>query len=169
MATYIKIASNTVGAGGVASVTFSSIPSTYTDLILKLSLRNTAAGNDLTLKFNGSTAQEYSDRYLFGSGSAATSGSDATNGTGNYSLINSSNYTANTFGSNEIYIPNYRSSNYKSSSYETVQETNASAVYMAMYAGLWANTSAITSLTIAPTSGNLAQYSTLTLYGVSNA
>jgi hypothetical protein len=160
-----KISDTTVSSP-VASVDFTSIPEGYTDLMIKTSLRNTGTSNDLTLKFNGSSASQYSDRNLFGSGSAVTSGTDATNGAGLYSLINSSNYTANTFGSNEYYIPNYRSANNKSVSYESLQETNATGVYMAMYAGLWANTAAITSITFAPASGTFATNSTFTLYGV---
>jgi hypothetical protein len=166
--TYTLLEQITVGAAGASSVTFNSIPQTgYTDLVVKTSLRNTGTSNDLTLKFNGSSVSQYSDRYLFGNGSTATSGTDATSGAGLYSLINSSNYTASTFGSNEYYIPNYTSANNKSVSYETVQESNATGVYMAMYAGLWANTAAITSMTFAPASGSFAQFSTFSLYGVS--
>ena len=166
--TYTLLEQITVGAAGASSVTFNSIPQTgYTDLVLKTSLRNTGTSNDLTLKFNGSSVSEYSDRNLFGSGSAATSGTDATSGAGLYSLINSSSYTASTFGSNEYYIPNYTSASNKTVSYESVQETNAAGVYMAIYAGLWANTAAITSITFAPASGSFAQHSTFSLYGVS--
>ena len=53
--TYTLIASNTVGSGGAASISFSSIPSTYTDLLVKISTRdNTGSFNDMLLTFNGS-------------------------------------------------------------------------------------------------------------------
>jgi hypothetical protein len=74
--TYTLIASSTVSAGGVSSIDFTSIPSTYTDLCLKLSIR-TAASSDypaIVLRFNGSSSAVYSYKYLLGSGSAASSG-----------------------------------------------------------------------------------------------
>jgi hypothetical protein len=170
MATYIKIASNTVGAGGAASVTFSSIPSTYTDLILKISSRNNGSTNNFTMKFNGSSASEYRDVGIWGNGSSASSPADPTSGAGIYGLMNQSTYTANSFDNTEIYIPNYSSSNFKPVSIDEVQESNQTGIYMALVAGLWSNTSAINSITLQPlSSNNYVQYSTFTLYGVSNA
>lgn len=167
MATYVKIASNTVGAGGVASVTFSSIPSTYTDLILKFSARNAADSSQGFITFNGS-ATSYTGKRLYGSGSAASS--DAGNTTNfNPSCVTASSYTASTFGNAEVYIPNYAGSNYKSVSIDAVTENNATTAYGGVFAGLWSNTAAITSITVTANGGNLAQYSTFTLYGVSNA
>ena len=172
MATYIKIASNTVGAGGVASVTFSSIPSTYTDLVLKMSVRdNTAAtGKDYKIEFNGVTTS-YNYRRIYGDSAAAYSDTAAT---GQSATIDSASATANTFANCEIYIPNYASANYKSWSADTVSENNASAAnsaYANLYAGLWSNTAAINSVAIKPISGTptIQQYSTFTLYGISNA
>jgi hypothetical protein len=65
-----------------------------------------------------------------------------------------------------MYIPNYASSNYKSFSIDSVTENNGTVAYQIMHAGVWSNTAAITSLTITAAGGNLAQYSTATLYGV---
>lgn len=167
MATYIKIASNTVGSGGAASVTFSSIPSTYTDLVVKLSLRNgTNADNSLGMSFNASSAN-FTSKYIQGSGSAAYSFSRS-----DYfqlAIVNESSSTANTFASADVYIPNYRSSNYKSFSIDTATENNSSSANMELVAGLWSNTAAITSITFTAGAGSFAQYSTATLYGISNA
>ena len=111
--TYIKIASNTVGSGGVSSITFSSIPQTYTDLVIKASVR-TSRGftNDaLSIKLNN-----------------------------------------------------------KSFSSESVIENNGTDARVEMMASLWANTSAVTSITIDVYTGNtLLQYSTFTLYGIKNS
>lgn len=167
MATYIKIASNTVGAGGVASVTFSSIASTYTDLILKFSARNTADSSQGLITLNGS-ATSFTGRRLYGSGSTVSA--DAGNTTNfNPSSVTASSYTANTFGNGEIYIPNYAGSNNKIVGIDAVTENNATTAYGGVFAGLWSNTSAVTSITITANTGNIAQYSTFTLYGVSNA
>jgi len=76
--------------------------------------------------------------------------------------------TASTFGNGQVYIPNYAGSNNKSTSADTVSEDNATLAYSALTAGLWSNTAAITSITIAAVT-NFAQYSTAYLYGISNA
>ena len=171
MATYIKIASSTVGSGGVASVTFSSIPATYTDLCLKISTRSSASGaggsgvwDFATIKFNGSSTN-YSERFVYGDGTTAASGSaSALDFWTDYSAA-----TASTFGSTEIYIPNYTSSNYKCVSVDTVAENNGTNAFEGLNAGLWSDTAAINSIVFTPGSGSWVQYSTFTLYGISNA
>jgi hypothetical protein len=165
--TYTKIDSVTVGSGGVASITFSSIPATYTDLVVKNSSRAASGTNDMKLTFNGS-GSGYSDRSIYGSG---TIGQSSTNSASNIfpGVINSNTTTANTFASNEYYIPNYTSSNFKTVSVDSLTENNATTAYSFLVAALWSNTSAITSITLAPNSGNFDQYSTFTLYGISNA
>lgn len=174
MATYIQIASVTVGAGGASTASFSSIPSTYTDLVVLASVRNDgASGNDygyMQLIFNGSTAN-YSARRILGYSTAANSGS----GTILLTPQNTNAATANTFSNMEIYIPNYNSSNYKSLSINGVTENNATAAETAFCvteAGLWSSTSALTSLGFQVYSGygtTILQHSTFTLYGISKS
>jgi hypothetical protein len=168
MPTYTKIASNTVGAGGVASVTFSSIPQTYTDLVLKVSARSTAGGafNNCTIAFNGSSAN-FTSIWLGIAGTSAVSYTQAAFGVNHLFYIPASGATANTFGNGEIMFPNYRSSNFKSFSADGANEDNNASIYEGLTAGLWSQTAAITSLTVA--GNNFAQYSTFTLYGISNA
>jgi hypothetical protein len=75
--------------------------------------------------------------------------------------------TANTFGSTEIYIPNYTSGNYKSSSADSVTENNATTAYAQLAASLWNNTAPINSIKIFSANlGSIAQYSTAHLYGI---
>jgi len=162
--TMTLIASNTVGSGGVSSVTFSSIPATYTDLVVKVSARNTTATLDCYINFNGSSSN-LSRKVLYGNGSSATSGS----GSDGYVIwLSQSSDTANTFGNAEIYIPNYTSSNYKSFSADSVSENNGTTAYQFLDAGLWSSSSAITSFTLYSGS-NFAQYSTFYLYGINNS
>ena len=145
-----------------ASVTFSNIPQTgYTDLKIVVSARSTDA-NNIYITFNGVTTS-YASRFLYGTGSAAASGNDATRYVG---TTNDSTTTANTFGNAEIYIPNYTSSNFKSVSTDSVGETNATTIYSVLDAQLWSNTAAITSIALAPSSGSYVQYSTFSLYGL---
>jgi hypothetical protein len=165
--TFELIASSTVGSGGASSIDFTSIPSTYTDLVLKASARFSASQNWLLISFNGSTSN-LSVRGVYGTGSSAASFT----GTQNSLLGNDSAYTASTFSNGDLYIPNYAGSNYKSYSIDTVQENNASSpVYAFLNAGLWSNTSAITSITLTPEGSgvNIVQYSSFYLYGVKNA
>jgi hypothetical protein len=158
--TYTKIASVTVGSGGAANITFSSIPSTFTDLVLKFSIRDSQDTNTVDFKINGSTAN-LSARRVTGTGSSALSST--------YTEVQTvpSTYTASTFGNGELYIPNYTSSNNKSMSFDIVTENNATLSYAHLEAWLWSNSAAITSLEFAARSGgNIAQYSTATLYGI---
>lgn len=172
MATYKLIASNTVGSGGVASVTFSSIPSTYTDLVLKGSVRSALGGDneDLAFQFNNDTTTNKSYRRLLGFGSGVLSDNGSSVDIMTAGLINASTTTASTFGSVEIYIPNYASSNAKSSSVDTVSETNATVAYASLAANVWTGTAAITSIKIFGANlANLVQYSTFYLYGIKNS
>ena len=163
--TYKKIASVAVGSGGSAAITFSSIPATYTDLALKLSLRTSSTGGDAYIKFNTSSSN-FSRRDLYGDGSSAASSSASDNYAGN---INNTNQTASTFSVMEIYIPNYAGSTNKSFSSETNQENNATAAFARLLAGLWSQTAAITDIEITPNTGNWVQYSTAVLYGISKS
>jgi hypothetical protein len=165
--TYEIIASVNVGSGGAASIDFTSIPSTYTDLLLSVSLRSTEATveTNATISFNGSGANK-SARTLYGNGSTASSFTYASE---IYLWLSGANSTASTFGNSQYYIPNYASSNNKSISIDSTSENNGTLVAQSLTAGLWANSSAITSITITCGGGNFVQYSTAYLYGISNA
>lgn len=166
--TYTLIASSTVGSGGAADITFSSIPSTYTDLVVHLTARTTATGTmtNIKLDFNGTTSNR-SFRGLYGTGSAAGSETDTTIMAG---YVSGDGATANTFGSTFIYIPNYASSNYKSVSTDSVGEDNATYALANLNAALWSDTAAITSIKLYPdASKNFKQYSTAYLYGIKSS
>ena len=161
--TFVKIATVTVGAGGSSTMTFSSIPSTYTDLQMNFSIRNTGDFNTVGLTINGVSTNQ-TTRRVVGTGSAAQSST--------YTEVqdNASTTTANTFASGSLYIPNYTSSNNKSMSFDIVSENNATQAYATLEAWLWSQTSAITSLGFSGLyGGTLAQYSTATLYGISKS
>jgi hypothetical protein len=160
-----KIASNDLTTTA-SSVTFSSIPQGYTDLKVVVSNRTNSGGvNIMGITFNGVTTG-YSFRNLEGNGSAAASGGGTSTG-GWAGLVQPPSYTANTFSSNEIYIPNYTSSNNKSWSVDSTTENNATASYMELIAGSWSNTAAITSIAITDLGGNsFVSGSTFTLYGI---
>jgi len=125
---------------------------------------------DTLLTFNGSSSG-YSMRGIYSS--APTLGSFSSSGaayiSGTYENTNQSGNTT-IFSNSEYYIPNYTLSNNKSVSVDGVTEKNAATdIYMSLVSGLWANSSAITSLKLMPMySLSFAQHSTATLYGIKN-
>lgn len=164
--TFVKIASVTVGSGAPQSIDFTSIPSTYTDLVIKASVRKLESGGSVNLQmlFNGSTSG-YAQKALFGDGSTATSASDNTELS--FMYVTSASNTSNTFNNAEIYIPNYAASTNKSVSVDSVTENNTQANIMTLMAGLWSNSAAINQITLRVYSPNtLTQNSTFTLYGI---
>jgi len=167
--TYTLISSVTVGSGGSASIEFTSIPATYTDLLVKLSgrsSRSAATMEEFVLTFNNNTSS-YSERQLRGDGSSVIS--QTFSGASIQQLGQpGAGATANTFGNWEFYIPNYAGSNYKSISLDGVTENNATQAYTNFEAGLWSNTAAITSIKLSAGSYLAVQYSTAYLYGISN-
>ena len=169
--TFIKIASVTVGSGGASSIDFTSIPSIYTDLVIKHSVRYSSNGDASSyIRFNGDTGTNYKRVLLYGdpaAGSAASVSATANSAYGG--TVGLSTFTANTFASNDVYVPNYAGSNQKSFSVDGVSENNATLAYEFLAAGLWTNTSAITSISIFPAGGTFVQYSTATLYGIKNS
>jgi hypothetical protein len=160
--TYVQIASVTVGGGGAASMAFSSIVGTYTDLVVKISSRADADVVDVICSVNGSALD--SGKRLRGNGVNAASTSTAQN-----FGVNNSGATASTFSNAEWYFPNYAGSNNKSVSMDGVTENNGTDAYASLVAGLESTASAITALSFAPSSGNFVQYSTATLYGISKS
>jgi len=171
--TFTKISSVTVGSGGASNINLTSIPSTYTDLCVKVTARTNLSDTEefLRLEFNGSGGTAYSYRNVYGNGSTAVSLNDA--GVANVlygGISNASLSTSNTFSNCELYIPNYAGSNNKSFSADLVNEQNATKAFTMLVAGLWSNTSAITSVKLTPASGgSFVQYSTATLYGIKNS
>lgn len=169
--TYVAIA-KTVLTGTQATVTFSSIPSTYTDLVLLLSVRQNAATywQNVNLTFNNDTSSIYSMRTLTGAGSVT--GSFSTSAAANIVLqaITGDSATANSFNSGEIYIPNYAGSTNKPISSIQIEETNdTSNNRLTAQAGLYSSTNAINRIDLATTSGAFMSGSRFDLYGIKNS
>lgn len=165
--TYEKIASVTVGSGGASPIEFASIPQTFDDLELHLSLRDTSGGANAyncRLEVNLAGSSNTTNRWLQGNGAATASGS----GTNIIFLYPGTGSTASTFGNAKIYFPNYSSSSVKKSfSTEAATENNGTTAYLWLAAGLYDFTTAISNLKIlADTAQTFAQHSTATLYGI---
>jgi hypothetical protein len=164
---YTLISTVTVGAGGAASIDFTSISGSFTDLLLVYSLRDNRSSDPtspLGFKINGVSTNRAWRHLESGAGGGANSGS----GTNEWSAYsNGGTATANTFSSGQIYIPNYAGTANKAFNSDSVAETNATNNEIAIWANLWAQTSAITGLSLTcPLATAFAQYSTASLYGI---
>jgi len=157
-----------------SSVSFSNIPQTYTDLVVKISARSSAAavGDNLQVTFNGSSSG-YTGLRIYSNPNSGSSPLSYTwsNTYGLVGIVDAGNETGSTFSNIEMTIPNYTSNNYKIYSVDSAEENVASAnAFIEIDAMTWANTAPITSMTFAvSTSPNtFASGSEFTLYGVKN-
>ena len=161
-ATYEPIATNTLSTAA-ASITFSSIAATYTDLRLIFSAPAAAASYYIYLELNGDTGANYSRTMLFGNGTTPTS---STSSADNFALVGYQSATVPTF--QDINIFSYAGSKYKTLLTSSSQDQNGSgSVYRIV--GLWQNTAAITSIAIKPQTSTFATGTIATLYGIKAA
>jgi hypothetical protein len=149
-----------------ASIAFTSIPQTFTDLVIVASGRSerTAGFEDYLITFNGSSAN-FSWIRLGGQGSGSPYSDSGT--TGRLGQIDTDFATANTFGNLTAYISNYTAATNKSISVDFVTENNATQAFQEIVALLWSNTAAINSFTLTTTNGfNFKAGTIISLYGV---
>ena len=159
--TYVAIATQTLGSAA-ASVTFSSIPSTYTDLVCIVNAGITSGIEDIALTFNSDTGTNYSRTYLYGDGSSAVSGANS-----NVSRIAIGSFGSGVInGTNIFSVMNYANT----TTFKTVvsRGNNAGAGVLS-YAGVWRNTAAITSMLLSTTGSTWMAGSTFSLYGITAA
>lgn len=163
MATFTKIASYEA-PGTVSTIDINNIPDMYTDLCVKLSLRVSSTDTPVLVNFNGlNTGLSWRRMYADGSSTSGGSVSD-----GYFLWATKSSYTASTFAACEMYISRYSDSVYKAISTESLVENDGTTGEMFMTSALWSSTSAINRITITPLSGSFVQYSTISIYGISN-
>ena len=168
--TYTLLEKVVVGAATASSVSFTSIPQTYTDLCVVMSTRHGRAVNSssLRLRINSDTGANYSNLMLQGDGTNITNIKNSGSTSIIYFYGDGSTATANTFSNVQLYFANYSGSNYKSISIDSTAENNGGLAPVNINSGLWSSTSAITSLTFDEPNGpsNFLQHSTFYLYGV---
>lgn len=165
--TYTLINSTTLSAT-TTNVVFNSLPTTFDDLLVKVSVRSIFAGADF-LKMNVSPAIAYSNTLLLGNGSTASSSRNTGQGYLRVGYISNANDTTNTFSNGEIYIPKYRSTVDKAISSVGFSENNGTTAYIADYANLLQTNDVITSLTFAAANDDMAAGSSFFLYGIKNS
>jgi hypothetical protein len=162
--TYEPVATQTLGSSA-SSITFNSIPATYTDLRLSLSVVTANAGNQIFMRFNSDTASNYSRTGFFGDGGSAGS-FRATNQT--YIFLNSNGLSTTIPSFYTVDVFSYAGSIFKTSLITSSEDRNGSGSTIRQV-GLWRSTSAITSVSFTTDSGNWASGTIATLYGIKNA
>lgn len=160
-ATYTPIATTTLGSD-TASITFSSISGSYTDLILICNGKNTGgSNNEFLVRYNSDSNNNYSTTFLYGNGTSVSS---------QFSGIASAVIPGQTDNTNPTpiicHINNYsNSTTYKA----TLCRTSNSAGKVWVSVSTWRNTAAITSIVLSSYTGNLTSGFTATLYGIKAA
>jgi hypothetical protein len=166
---YEPIQTVTVGSGGAATVTFSSIPSTYQHLQIRYTARQTSSGTTSdtfhTARFNGDTGSNYAYHYLLADGASVyTYGlGSQTSGWFGFTPYSTTNFA---MGTNIIDILDYANTS-KNKTIRTLGGNDRNgAGSMALVSGLWVNTAAINSIVITATSFNFIENSSFALYGI---
>ena len=162
----------TVPSAGVSSITFNSIPSTYTHLQLRYITRDNRSGQSvdaINIRANADTANNYSNHRLQGDGggAGATSSNGFTQGYAIFGQTTASTATANVFAIGIMDILDYTNTN-KFKTFRTLSgyDSNGSGL-VGIYSGLWQSTAAINSLTLSSNDGSgMLQYSSFALYGI---
>ena len=159
---YESIATSTVGSGGAASITFTSISSNYTHLQIRAIGKPTSAGGqEILFTLNGDTGSNYNSHQLYGSGSSAVANAKGTSANAWLTYWDNAQ-----FGSFVTDILDYKDTNkYTTTRSLGGHDLNGSG-FILFRSGLWMNTAAVTSISIFASSGNLAEYSQFALYGI---
>jgi hypothetical protein len=172
--TYTLISSNVL-SGTAASVTFSAIPATYTDLVLRVSARNSTSTaysdntNIMQVYVNGGV-YTYSNTRLSGNGSAAASSrTNPSSAWESYGGTDAGTATANTFSSFELYIPNYLLGSYKVASMFSTSENNATTNSMSTTAALINLNTALDTIQLFNNYGSFVSGSSFYLYGIKSS
>ncbi len=170
---YESIATVTVGSGGSATITFSSIPSTYTHLQIRGIARDARAANEdsISIRYNNDSGNNYMGYHeIYGNGStaAAFAGNTSTDKM-LADRIAGNNATASVFGAIIFDILDYANTNkYKTQRFLAgVDRNGAGAIVFG--SGLWMSTSAINEINLAGANGNFSQYTQFALYGIKGA
>jgi hypothetical protein len=166
---YKLITTTSVTSGTAANITFSSIPTTYTDLKILLTARGNNAGTnvDLTTEFNNDPSSNslYTQRYMFGRGGTAPSA--GTQSYGQSAIMPGGTWAANYFSNTYIYIPNYNSSSTHKMFWALDASTQDSSSQFTWYSvNKWASNNAITSIKLFPLTGSFVTGTTASIYGI---
>ena len=167
----MKLISTITTTGSQQIIDFTSIPQTYTDLMFVASMRNSSTANDeiyITVNGSGGAGTAMNNRYLTGTGSTVSSATVLNAAALWQVMYQNGTSTANTFGSLQLYVPNYSLTGVKVFSTDSVAENNGSAARQVLIAQNLTLTPAVTSVQFISAATNFAANSTISLYGITN-
>jgi hypothetical protein len=161
--TYEPISTQTLGTA-VSSVTFSSIPQTYTDLVLVVQVLSNSTNDDMFMQFDSDTGANYGHTVLRGQGTSASSSYGTSTTGARFSDQGSPKTTSSMISI--VNLQNYSNG----TTYKTIiSRSNNGSIGLDLFTSLWLSTSSIDSIKVYPASGNMAVGSTFTLYGIKAA
>ena len=163
-----SIATVSVGGGGAPDVEFTSIPATYTHLQIR-GITRAATHGTMWARFNGVSTSSYSWHYVEGDGASPNTGNGVSDTRMFMGRINIASDLANAFSASVLDILDYTNTN-KTKVIRSLDgnDLNGSG-NVGLYSGMYNSTDAITSVTLAPQSGNWNEYTTFALYGIKEA
>ena len=168
-----SIATTTVGSGGSSTITFSSIPATFTHLQIRAFHRaeDNVSGDFPSIRFNSDTGSNYTQHRIFGNGaSAGAAGAASTVGYGAFAYnVADGSYSANVFGPSIIDILDYANTSKNTTVRSLAGADNNGSGFIGLNSFVWLNTNAITTITLQPNQNDFAQYSHFALYGIRSA
>jgi hypothetical protein len=159
--TYTLIASNTLSSI-TTDITFSSIPSTYTDLVVVVNYKAYGGGKYLSMRLNGDTATNYSRTEIFADGTSITNQRLSNE---NYAYINSVNASTGAWATFILNLNDYSNT----TTYKTILNRGNSSTYVGMNANLWRSTAAISTILLTALGSGYDVGSTFKLYGIEAA
>jgi hypothetical protein len=161
---YASIATTTVGGGGAATITFSSIPATYQHLQIRIA-GSSSAVNNFRMRFNSDTGSNYAVHQILGTGAAASASGSASQTSINLVYDNKADVSFPAVAL--VDVLDYANTN-KNKTVRSLagSEQNTNDGLIMFRSGLWMNTAAITSISIFLDSGSYNQYSSFALYGI---
>ena len=159
--TYTLIASNTL-ASVTTEITFSSIPSTYTDLVVVVNYKANNGAKYLTMRLNGDTGTNYSRTEIFATDTAITNQRLANE---NYAYINSVNAPTGTWATFILNLNDYSNT----TTYKTILTRANSSTNVGMNTNLWRSTAAINTIFLTALGSGYDIGSTFRIYGIEAA
>lgn len=170
---YESISTVNVGSGGSATVTFSSIPSTYKHLQIRVLSRTTGTANSggdgdwIRIRFNSDSGNNYARHYIQGNGANVFAGATSSTSGGLLERSANANSAANVFGALTVDILDYTSTNKNKTIKNLGGIDNNGGGQMYFTSSLWfASPAIISQIDLIPENGNFAQYSSFALYGI---
>jgi len=163
--TFESLATESVGSGGAAHITFSSIPATYSHLQIRFIARFGSVAV-LRIQANTDTGSNYSWKEVMGNGSSAIANAGYPNAFMTVAYSNGFSATADTFGVGVMDILDYANTS-KYTTFRTLSGYDANGLGGCQFnSGAWYNKNAISSIKIFPNTSTFQQYSHFALYGI---